>query len=105
MPFSIIALPSGVTRIALEGDLDLFSAHGLRPELLTVVRRRPAAVEVDLTRLRSINTRGMQILLAFLADLAEIECRIVVTEGQDRALRARSPGLVDVLLDASRTVN
>ena len=105
MPFSIVSLPSGATRVALEGDLDAFTVDRLRPELLVVVRRHPSAVEVDLSGLRSLNPRGMQVLGAFFAKLAEIACRITVTEMCDQPPRQPRPLLLDAILDASRLVN
>jgi hypothetical protein len=104
MPFSIVALASGLTRIALEGALDVFSIDGLLPELLIVVRQRPTVVELDLSRLRSLSKRTMQILLAFLADLAEIDCRIVVTEAHGQAVNCHNWAFLDAIRDASGLV-
>ncbi len=105
MPFSIVSLPSGATRLALEGDLDVFTVDRLRPELVGVVRRRPASVEVDLSRLRSVDARGMQVLGTFFADLTQIECSITVVEARDQPLKYPTPLLLNAILNASRFVN
>lgn len=105
MPFSIVPLPSGATRISLEGDLDGCTLARLRPELVNVIRRRPAAVEVDLSRLRSLDARGVQILGAFFADLARTECQITVTEMREQPSRSHNRLLFDVISNGSRVVN
>lgn len=105
MPFSIIALTTGVTRLALEGDLDLVTIEALRPELLGVVRRRPGRLEVDLSRLRSVDARGMQVLVAFFASLAQIDCRIAVTGMRDQPLERFQAALFDAIVNASELVN
>ncbi|HVT10229.1 MAG TPA: STAS domain-containing protein [Polyangia bacterium] len=105
MPFSIISLSSGATRIALEGDLHVATVARLRTELVGVARRRPAIVEVDLSRLRSVDPEGLQVLGAFFAELTRIDCRISVTEMPEEPLRPSSPLWPDAILDAARLVN
>jgi anti-anti-sigma regulatory factor len=105
MPFSIIAFATGVTRLALEGDLDPLTIEGLRPELLGVVRRRPTRLEVDLSRLRSVDARGMQVLVAFFASLTQIDCRITVTGMRDQPLKPFKTALFDAILNAAQLVN
>lgn len=105
MPFSIVALDAGVTRIALEGDLDVFTVEGLRSELAGVVRRRPKMVEMELSRLRSVSPRGMDILLAFFTSVAHDACRITVRGMRDQPLKCFKTALVDAILNASRPIN
>lgn len=105
MPFSIVPLDSGVTRIMLEGDLDVFTLEGLRPELAGVVRRRPGQVEVDLSRLRSVNTRGVEVLISFLGSLARADCRITVKGLQAQPLKCFKAALIDAILQAPQVVN
>lgn len=104
MPFSIVSLES-VTVIALGGDLDVFTIERLRPELLGLVRRRPACVEVDLSRLRSISPRGMRELAFFFAELSRISCRVTVTGIRDEPARCSQATLLDVILSASPPLN
>jgi ABC-type transporter Mla MlaB component len=105
MPFSIVSLELGVTRIALEGDLDVFTIESLRPELASVVRQRPAQVKVDLSRLRWVHTRGMETLVSFFAHLARAGCRISVTELQAQPLGCLKAALVDAIVHASELAN
>jgi anti-anti-sigma regulatory factor len=105
MPFSIVALQSGTTRISLEGDLDVFTLEGLRPELLDVARRRPTHVEMELSRLRSINQKGMQLLVSFLGNVARVGSRITVLGLRDQPLESFRTALLDAILDASQPPN
>jgi anti-anti-sigma regulatory factor len=105
MPFSILSLDSGVTLVALEGDLDVFTVERLRPELRGLVRRTPLSVEVDLSRLRSISPRGMRALALFFSDLAGLGCRMTVKGLRDQPLKSFEATLVDAILNASHVVN
>lgn len=78
MPFLIIALPSGVTRISLEGSVDGSTAERLLPELAAVAGRGPSEVEIEFERLRSIDPCGMAALLAFVRTVARHGCRITI---------------------------
>jgi len=89
MPFTIAPAASGATRVALEGDLDVFTADRLWFELLAVIRRRPATVELDLSRVRSVGARAMEVLGAFFVGLTEIACRVTVIEMRERPLQWR----------------
>jgi len=105
MPFSIVPLPSGVIRVSLEGDLDVFTVEGLRPELAGVARRNPTYVEVELSQLRSINQRGIDVILSFLRSVARLGCRITVHGLRDQPLKSFQTALVDAILHVSRPVN
>jgi anti-anti-sigma regulatory factor len=105
MSLSIVALQPRVVRIALEGNLDVFTSELLRPELAGVTRRRPAQVEVDLSRLRSVHTRGVEVLLPFLADLARAGCRMTLVGLQAQPLECFKAALVDAILNATPLVN
>ena len=105
MPFSIVSLASGATRITLEGDLDVVTISRLQPELRAVARRRPIAVEIDLSRVRSVNTRGVQSLGSLFAVLARIDCRITVVEVRHLALSPGDPLWAGAILDATRLAN
>ena|SRR5579863_3826248 len=105
MPFSIIALQSDVTRISLEGDLDVFAIEALRLELLGVARRHPVHVEIELSRLRSINQRGMQVLVSFLGSIARLGTLITVVGLREQPLKTFKAALVDAILDAAPPPN
>jgi|SRR5579871_4320803 len=105
MPFSIVPLSSGVVRISLEGDLDVFTIEGLRPELAGVARQKPTSVEIELSHLRSINQRGMDVILSFLQSIARVGCRITVQGLRNQPLKTFQTALVNAILHASRPVN
>jgi anti-sigma B factor antagonist len=71
MAFSIVNLGSGVAEIAIEGQLDHATISVLRPELSKLLRLRPARVDLDLSRLRLIDTSGVGMLLGFLKNLRD----------------------------------
>ena len=97
MTFSIIALQSGVTRIGIEGQLDSLTICRLRSELSSVVRRRPVEVEMELSRLRLIDSRCARMLLSFLTDLFRQGCRLRVTGLQNQPLKSFKSALIDAI--------
>jgi anti-anti-sigma regulatory factor len=105
MPFSIFPVEPGVTRVSLEGDLDAFTTELLRPELDGVVRRRPIHVEVDLSRLRWVDNRAMEVLVAFFASLARDDCRITVLGLKAQPLRSFKAALIDAIQSTARFIN
>jgi anti-anti-sigma factor len=105
MPFSIVSLQTNVTRIALEGELDVITAEVLRPELAGVLRRRPTQVEVELSRLKSAHTRGMDVLVSFFASLARAGCRITIVGLQHQPLKSFKAALVDAIRNVPGFVN
>jgi ABC-type transporter Mla MlaB component len=105
MPFFIISLASGATRMALEGDLHVATVARLRTELVGVARRRPSAVEVDLSRLRSIDAGGLQVLGAFFAEVTRLDCSITVIEMPEQPLRPGNQVWADAILNAAGLVN
>lgn len=100
-----VSLQTDVIQIALEGELDVITAEVLRPELAGLLRRRPAHVEVVLSRLRSADSRGMEMLVSFFASLARAGCRITIVGLQQQPLKAFKAALVDAILDAPGVVN
>ena len=71
MAFSVVNLGSGVAQIAIGGQLDHAAISVLRPELSRLLRLRPSRVDLDLSRLRLIDTSGVGMLLVFLKDLCD----------------------------------
>ncbi len=105
MPFSICPLEPGVTRVSLEGALDAFTTELLRPELDGVVQRRPIHVEVDLSRLRWVDTRAMDVLISFFTRLARDDCRITVLGLKAQPLQSFKAALMDAIQSAARFLN
>lgn len=69
MAFFIVTAPSGVTRIAIEGRLEGPTIYTVRRELSGVTKRRPVEVEMELSRLRLVDTVGIKVLLSFFTTL------------------------------------
>ena len=105
MPFSIIALQCGVTRVALEGDLAMSTVERLVPELGCLARRRPTQVEMELSRLRSISPRGVSVLLSFVGTMARAGCRVRVKGLRDQLLDTLQSRLHGAIANAARPVD
>ena len=63
MRFDIKAA-SGVTHLAIEGELDAVSVSDLRPDLEKLVKTKPQIVEVDLSSLRMVDSSGVGALVS-----------------------------------------
>jgi anti-sigma B factor antagonist len=63
MKFEIVA-KDGISHLSIEGQLDAVSVSDLRVELDELVGTRPGAVEVDLSRLRMIDSSGVGALVS-----------------------------------------
>ena len=63
MKFEIVAKDS-ISHLSIEGQLDAVSVSDLRVELDKLVAARPGAVEVDLSRLRMIDSSGVGALVS-----------------------------------------
>ena len=105
MPFSIVALQSGVTRVSLEGDLAVSTVERLVPELGSVARRRPTEVEMELSRLRSISPRGVSVLLSFVGTMARAGCRVRVKGLRDQPIDTFKSRLHGAIANAARPVD
>ncbi|HXJ19770.1 MAG TPA: STAS domain-containing protein [Polyangia bacterium] len=59
-----IKTTSGVTHLAIEGELDAVTVSDLRPDLEKLVKGRPTLVEVDLSTLRMVDSSGVGALVS-----------------------------------------
>jgi anti-sigma B factor antagonist len=64
MTFEISTSEDGMIRLAIRGELDAVSVSDLRPELDGLVNRRPRLVQVDLSRLRMVDSSGVGALVS-----------------------------------------
>jgi len=74
--------------IALEGDVDIYAAEALWPQLLAGLRASPV-LELDLSAVSLIDTTGLQIL-------AQLQ-RTAVREGRSLRLIAHSPAAAEAI--------
>jgi anti-sigma B factor antagonist len=105
MAFSIVNLGSGVAQIAIEGQLDHATISVLRPELSKLLRLRPARVEVDLLRLRLIDTSGVGMLLGFLKNLRDRGSQVKLSGLRGQPLDIFKHIVMEVVLTESGSPN
>lgn len=65
MSFSIVTSDFGVARLTIEGKLDDATTAVLRLELSNLLRRRPARVNLYVTRREALGDYGKRVLLSF----------------------------------------
>lgn len=78
---------------------------GLRRELFGLARRRPLRVEMELSHLRLIDDEGIQVLLAFFADVARQGCRCTVRGLRDEPLASFRTALIEALSHSPGVIN
>jgi len=86
MTFSISTTEAGVTRLAIEGELDAVSVSDLRGELEKLLARRPARVEIDLSLLRMVDSSGVGALVSLYKRVRAQGGDVVVTGLRDQPL-------------------
>src|SRR5450432_4101911 len=64
MTFSISTTEDGLTRLSIEGELDAVSVSDLRADLEKLLARQPGRIEVDLSRLRMVDSSGVGALVS-----------------------------------------
>jgi anti-sigma B factor antagonist len=98
MTFSLFMSLTNGTRLIVAGELDVNTVERLEPTLTMVVRRRPGHIEVELSRLRMIDSAGVGQLVGFCKRLRAAGCRPVIV-----GLRGQ-PLAVFQLLQLDRTL-
>ena len=78
MTFSIVNTDADIVRIVICGRFDETMIGAFRRELTNLLRIHPGCVDVDMSRLRFIDSAGVELLLAFFRDLSEQGGRTVV---------------------------
>lgn len=64
MTFSISTADDGLTHLAIEGELDAVSVSDLRADIEKLLARKPSRVQVDLSRLRMVDSSGVGALVS-----------------------------------------
>jgi anti-sigma B factor antagonist len=95
--FSVVNLGSGVAQIAIGGQLDHATIGVLRTELSRLLRLRPTRVDLDLSRLRLIDTSGVGMLLGFFKNLADQGGHVSLCGLRDQPLEIFKLILMDVI--------
>jgi len=86
MTFEISKADNGVALLVIKGELDALSATDLRPELDKLVNSRPRRVNVDLSRLRMIDSSGVGALVSVYKRVRAQGGDVVVSGLQDQPL-------------------
>lgn len=86
MTFSISTTEAGVTRLAIEGELDAVTVSDLRGDLEKLLARRPGRVEIDLSLLRMVDSSGVGALVSLYKRVRAQGGDVVVTGLRDQPL-------------------
>lgn len=86
MTFRISTTPDGGVLLAIEGELDSTIGRDLREELEALVKRRPPRVEVDLSRLLTIDSAGVGTLVALYKNVRAQGGVLTITGLRDQPL-------------------
>jgi anti-sigma B factor antagonist len=76
----------GSVRLAIEGELDAVSVSDLRSDLEQLLARRPPRVEVDLARLRMVDSSGVGALVSLYKRARAQGGTVVVSGLRDQPL-------------------
>jgi anti-sigma B factor antagonist len=63
MIYDVVATDDGISRLVIEGELDIVSVFDLKPVIDNIVNSRPRRVEVELARLRMVDSSGVGALI------------------------------------------
>ena len=86
MTFSLFMSLTKGMRLIVAGELDVNTVDRLEPTLTMVVRRRPVHIEVELSRLRMIDSAGVGQLVDFCKRLRAVGCRPLIVGLRDQPL-------------------
>jgi anti-anti-sigma factor len=88
----------GVTRVRLDGELDLASAHAIEERLAAIEERRPERVVTDLGGLTFIDSSGLRVLLLADSRAREQGFELLLAPGHEPVQRVfEMTGALDVL--------
>jgi anti-sigma B factor antagonist len=104
MTFTISTDDQGLTHVAIEGELDAVSVSDLRTDLEKLLARQPARVDVDLSRLRMVDSSGVGALVSLYKRVRAQGGSVVVSGLRDQPLAIfRLLRLDRVMVDADLT--
>jgi anti-sigma B factor antagonist len=86
MTHEIVTADDGTARLMIEGELDAISVFDIRPVLDALVTKRPRRVEVDLSRLRIVDSSGVGALVSLYKRVRAQGGQVVVTGLQNQPL-------------------
>jgi anti-sigma B factor antagonist len=86
MRCSIKLVGTGSLRLSIGGELDVTTIPELEPMLTRLVDREPWQVELELSRLRMIDSTGVGALVRFSKRLRACGCLLAVSGLRDQPL-------------------
>lgn len=86
MTFSISINEAGVIRLSIEGELDAVTVSDLRTEIEKLLMRQIGRVEVDLSRLRMLDSSGVGALVSLYKQVRARGGEVVVLGLRDQPL-------------------
>jgi anti-sigma B factor antagonist len=86
MTFTILTAEDGTARLSIEGELDAVSVSDLRGDLEKLLARQPARIDVDLSRLRMVDSSGVGALVSLYKRARAQGGAVVVTGLRDQPL-------------------
>jgi anti-sigma B factor antagonist len=86
MTFSISTTDAGITRLAIEGELDAVTVSDLRADIEKLLSGRPKRVEVDLSSLRMVDSSGVGALVSLYKRVRAQGGDVIVTGLRDQPL-------------------
>ena len=84
--FRVSTTPEGLVRLTIEGDLDSATTPGLHGELQALLNRRLPRLEVDLSRLQTIDSSGVGMLVSLYKGMRAHGGQAVITGLRDQPL-------------------
>jgi len=86
MTYELSTTQEGTARLAIKGELDAMSVSELRPDIDGLVNRKPRRVDVDLSRLRMIDSSGVGAIVSLYKRVRAQDGQVVVAGLQDQPL-------------------
>jgi anti-sigma B factor antagonist len=86
MTFTISNIDAGVIRLAIEGELDAVTVSDLRAEIENLLSRPAKRIDVDLSRLRMIDSSGVGALVSLYKRVRANGGNVVVGGLRDQPL-------------------
>lgn len=86
MTFEISTLEPGLAKLVIRGELDAISVSDIRPDLDNLIDSQPRRVEVDLSRLRMVDSSGVGAIVSLYKRVRSQGGEVVVSGLQDQPL-------------------
>ena len=103
MTYEISTAKDGSAKLAIRGELDAITVSDLRSDLDRLLARRPGRIEVDLSRLRMVDSSGVGALVSLYKRVRAQGGHVKVTGLQDQPLAIFKLLRLDRVMTSSET--